>query len=192
MHTNHTKTCDLALQFSGFALQNTSRYWQLNSYQNTYHLASFTNEYAKSDNTELDSILNYKIYEAQKLGIEIFLNIKVPEKLNFQPIDIVIIIGNLIDNAIEATSKLKENKKIDMSIEFSRNVLYISVVNLFDGDLIFKNKKLKTTHVDKEYHGLGLQSVQKSIEKYYGSMKLNHADKIFCVDVLLYNPIVKE
>ncbi|MGD9568668.1 MAG: GHKL domain-containing protein [Sedimentibacter sp.] len=53
-----------------------------------------------------------------------FLN--VPEKLNFQ-LDIVIVIGNLVGNTIEATSKLKENKKINMSIEFIQNVIYISV-----------------------------------------------------------------
>ncbi len=156
--------------------------------QNAYELANFTNEYAMTDNAEIDSILNYKIYEAQKLGIETVFNLNIPEKLNFTPIDIVIIIGNLLDNAIEATYKMKENRKIEISIEFSRNILYISIINSFDGTLFYKDKKLKTTHVDKDNHGLGLQSVQKSIEKYSGSMSLNHTDKHFCVDVLIYNP----
>ena len=156
--------------------------------QNAYNLANFTNEYSKTGNVEIDSILNYKIYEAKKLGIEITSNLNVPEKFNFLPIDIVIIIGNLLNNAIEATSKLNENKKIEMSIDFSRNVLYIRVINTFNEDLIFIDNKIKTTHSDKENHGLGLYSVQKSIEKYNGSMDITHTDKNFCIDVLLYNP----
>ncbi|MGF7050757.1 hypothetical protein J2T13_005307 [Paenibacillus sp. DS2015] len=160
--------------------------------QNIYHLASFTNEYAKSNNMELDSILNYKIYEAQKLGIEIDLYLNVPEQLNFQSIDIVIIIGNLLDNAIEATSRLQENENIELSIDFSRNVLYIRLVNSYCGDLVIVDHKIKTTNADKENHGLGLQSVQKSIVKYNGSISIDHTGRQFCVDVLLYNPTVKD
>lgn len=153
-----------------------------------YNLTSYKNEYAKSNNAELDSILNYKLYEANKIGIEVSLNLNVPEKLNFQPIDIVIIIGNLIDNAIEAASKLEGSKKIEVSIEFSRNVLYISVINPFNGEISLSNKELKTTREDKANHGLGLQSVKKSLEKYDGTISLSHTDGEFCAVVLLYNP----
>ena len=153
-----------------------------------YDLTSYKNEYAKSNNAELDSILNYKLHEANKLGIEVSLNLNVPEKLSFQPIDIVIIIGNLIDNAIEAVSKLEGCKKIEVSVEFSRNILYISVVNPFNGEVNIINKELKTTHKDKVNHGIGLKSVKKSLEKYDGSISLSHTDKEFYADVLLYNP----
>jgi len=156
--------------------------------QNVYNFANFTNEYAKSGNVELDSILNYKIYEAKKKGIEVDLDLSAPKKFNFQPMDIVIIIGNLLDNAIEAASKLSENKDIEISVEFNRNILYISVANYFDGNLISVGKELKTAHKDKKNHGLGLQSVKRSLEKYHCAMSINHTDKYFCVDLLLYNP----
>ncbi|MBS3995255.1 MAG: GHKL domain-containing protein [Alkaliphilus sp.] len=55
----------------------------------------------------------------------------------------------------------------------------------FAGLFFYKDKKLKTTHADKENHGLGLQSVHKSLEKYSASMSLDHTDKIVYVDVLL-------
>ena len=163
--------------------------------QTTYNLINYSNEYAKSGNAEVDSILNYKIHEAKKQGIEVNLNLHIPEKLNIQPIDFIIVLGNLLDNAIEATSKLKEDKKIEASIELDRNVLYVSVINSFQGELLYKDNKLITTHKDKESHGLGLNSVRKSTEKYNGTMNINHTDKIFCIDVLLYNPdnfILKE
>lgn len=158
--------------------------------QNTYSLTKFSNEYAKSCNVELDSILNYKIYEAEKLEINVTLNLSVPEKFNIQPIDIVNIIGNLLDNAIEAASKLKQGKEIKISIEFSRSILYFNIINSYDGTLLVKNKKLKTTHIDKENHGLGLQSVQNSLDKYFGSMSIEYTDTNFCVKVLMYDPII--
>lgn len=157
--------------------------------QNAYKGIQFTNEYAKTGNIELDSILNYKISEAERLGIQVALSVNVPEEFNFDPVDIVIILGNLLDNAIEATAKVKGNKEIAISIEFDRNVLYIRVLNTFNGHLKFQGKRLKTTRSDPENHGLGLQSVEKSLEKYSGSMVIDFTDKEFIVDILLYNPM---
>lgn len=157
--------------------------------RSTFDFITYADEYAKSGNTEIDSILNYKIHEAKKQKIEVDLNLHIPEKLNIQPFDLVAVLGNLLDNAIEATSKLEEDKKIKISVELERNVLYVSVTNPFHGELLYKDNKLKTTHKDEENHGLGLNSVQKSIEKYNGTMNVRHTDKVFCVDVLLYNPV---
>lgn len=67
----------------------------------------------------------------------------------------------MLDKAIEATSKLKYDKEIKISIEFNRSILYINVTNSYDGILRIKNKKLRSTNTDKENHGLGLQSIQK-------------------------------
>jgi len=157
--------------------------------QSTFDFINYADGYAKSGNAEVDGILNYKIHEAKKQKIEVDLNLHIPEKLNIQPFDLVAVLGNLLDNAIEATSKLEEDKKIKVSIELERNVLYVSVTNPFRGELLYKDNKLKTTHKDEENHGLGLNSVQKSIEKYNGTINIRHTDKIFCVDVLLYNPV---
>lgn len=157
--------------------------------QNTFHLINNVNEYAKSGNAELDSILNYKIYEAKTKNIDVTLDLHIPEKLNVQSFDLVVILGNLLDNAIEATSKLQGEKKIGTFIELERNVLYVSVKNPFYGKLHYQLNKLKTTHRDAENHGFGIESVKKAIEKYNGTLNIKHSDNNFCVDVLIYNPI---
>jgi len=157
--------------------------------QNTFHLINNVNEYAKSGNTELDSILNYKIAEAKTKNIEITLDLHIPEKLNVQSFALVVILGNLLDNAIEATSKLQGEKKIETSIKLERNVLYVSVKNPYFGELHHPLNKLKTTHGDVKNHGFGLESVNKVIEKYNGTLNIKHTDNNFCVDVLIYNPI---
>jgi len=174
----------LALQ----SLLDNNDYKEADDYLKTVvdHI-NYTDEYSRSGNFEIDSILNYKISKAKIYGINCDVSLKVPEKLNIRSFDLSVILGNLMDNAIEATLRSKEEKQISISIELDRNVLYISIYNSFDGILNYKNDKLSTTHMDKENHGLGLNSIRKSVDMYNGTMKIHHNKKKFYVDVLIYN-----
>ncbi len=154
-----------------------------------YNYCNYPDKYVKSGNSEIDSILNYKINKAARFGINVNTILNIPQKLSIQPFDLSVILGNLMDNAIEATLKLDRNRIINVSVEYERNVLYISISNPYDGKLLFKNNKLKTTHTDTENHGIGLSSVRKSINKYNGVLDTHHTDKIFYADVLIYNPV---
>lgn len=169
-------------------IESEHREQALEYIQSIYAILNFTNGYAHSNYSELDSIVNYKSEEARRLGIKVNLNIKVPERLNVQPIDIVIIIGNLLDNAIEAAYTLEVDKWIELSVEFDRNVLYIQIRNPYGHDILVVDQKLKTTHQDKENHGLGLCNVRRSLAKYNGSLHINHSEGIFSAEALLYNP----
>lgn len=145
-------------------------------------------EYSKSGNSEIDGILNYKLNKAAACGIKIDIDINVPEKLNIRPFDLSVVLGNLLDNAIEAACKCEE-KFIKLSSELDRNVLYISISNSFDGKLNYDSGKLATIKEDKENHGMGLSSVQRSLEKYNGAMELCHKGNVFYTDVLIYNQV---
>lgn len=151
-----------------------------------YMSVDFSDEYSKSGNSEIDSILNYKLNKAVVCGIKVDININVPEKLIIRPFDLSVVLGNLLDNSIEAACKCKE-RFIKLSVEFERNVLYINISNSFDGKLNYDDGKLATIKDDKENHGMGLSSVQRSLEKYNGVMELNHSCNIFYADVLIYN-----
>ncbi|MCR6545871.1 sensor histidine kinase [Dehalobacterium formicoaceticum] len=155
--------------------------------QNAFNLINNVNEYVKSGNAEVDSILNYKIYEAKRKDIDVIVNLKIPEKLSIQSFDLVAILGNLLDNAIEATSIYTGEKRIGIFVELNRNVLYVNITNPFQEKLHYGFNKLKTTHRDAENHGFGLESVKKAIEKYNGTMNIKHTDNTFRVDVLIYN-----
>ena len=63
----------------------------------------------RSGNTAIDSILNYKILEAEQHTIAFDLEIQIPEQLPVSPKDMSVILGNAIDNAIEAAKRLKRN-----------------------------------------------------------------------------------
>jgi sensor histidine kinase YesM len=145
-------------------------------------------EYARSGNSELDGILNYKIHEARERGVQVDLNLTIPEHLAILPFDLSVILGNLLDNAIEAASAVKAEKKINLEIFFKRNLLHIQMVNPYEGELRQEDGGLRTTKKEKEHHGIGLNSVRRSLEKYNGAMELTSKDGKFHTKVLLYNP----
>jgi signal transduction histidine kinase len=159
----------------------------LNYLQNTYKLVDYSTEYAKSGNTVVDSILNYKLQTAKNLGIDFMLNLNIPMILNIKPFDMSVILGNLLDNAIEATSLISENKKIEITLEYDRNVIYISTVNYFKGSLAYSKNKLVTTKEDKENHGFGLYSIKKALENYNGTMHISHTENKICIDIMMFN-----
>jgi len=90
--------------------------------------------FVDTGNTEIDSLLNYKILEAKKNQISVNTSIIIPDKLNIKSLDISAIIGNLIDNSIEAVKKC-DDKKIDISIELERGILYITIKNPYKGKI---------------------------------------------------------
>jgi two-component system sensor histidine kinase AgrC len=152
---------------------------------NVFDYIDYSTEYAKSGNQEIDSILNYKLDLADKYNIKSDVELSIPHKLNINPFDIIVVLGNLLDNAIEAASK-SDDKFINISIELDRNVLYINISNSYEGKLKFSGETLISSK-NNEDHGLGISSVEKTIEKYNGTMNIHHDGHVFYVDALMYN-----
>ncbi|SET25650.1 GHKL domain-containing protein [[Clostridium] polysaccharolyticum] len=137
-------------------------------------------------NIAIDSILNYKIEQARAKGIEFEKEIRIPTELNIEDLDIVGILGNLIDNAINANMQINEGRKIFLSLKYSKNMFFIATWNTFNGKVVYRDNKIATTHKDKEHHGIGLNNVNSIVQKYDGTMNVGHEDKVFKVDVMLY------
>lgn len=137
-------------------------------------------------NVDIDSILNYKLEEARSKDIEVILDLNIPKEINIETLDIVSILGNLLDNAINANLKLKEGRKIALSIKYNRNLLIISTSNPFDGNIVYSGNRITTTHTDKESHGIGLNNINNILNRYDGTMEITHENSIFKVDIILY------
>lgn len=146
-------------------------------------------EYVHSDNDDINSILNYKIQEAKKSGASVQVCVKAPKKLGIQTFHLNVILGNLMDNAIQALND-SEQKQLNIDLELERGIMYITVENTYSGNVIWKNKRLQTTKKDKFNHGLGISNVERIVEKYNGTMEIEYDKEKFCVSVLLYNPII--
>lgn len=134
----------------------------------------------------LDSIVNYKFTIAEKSGISVNSEIAIPYDLNLPSNDLIAIIGNLLDNAVEATSKAEE-KYIKFHLEYFKGTIIIFVKNSFDGRLNISDNTYKTTKQDDSaMHGIGLKSIKSAIDNYNGEMVINHTDNEFSVKIILF------
>ena len=100
--------------------------------------------------------------------------------------DMCTIIGNLMDNAIEANRKCPEDKSIELYIMKQRGYIKICVINAAPAtDLSFKGKSLQTSKKDKESHGIGTQIINVIAEKYNGDVSFELKDNKFIATVYL-------
>lgn len=143
-------------------------------------------EYVKTGNRDIDSILNYKIREAKECNIEVITKIKIPKEFNTSSFDLNVILGNLIDNAIEALEKVDE-KKLEIEMNFIKGVFYINISNIFNGKIIKENNKFKSIKRNDEFHGIGIESVKKIVDKYNGITEINYLKNKFIVEIMLFN-----
>lgn len=138
-----------------------------------------------SANFLVNVILTEKLKVAKEKNIPVEYEINISEQFQLEQGDMGVILGNLLDNAIEASEKGK-NPYIKLFLTQRNNNVTI----------IIENKVLKetmggignTTKKDRKNHGIGLQSVQKLVEKYGGMIKVEKEDGIFRVQTTFYAP----
>lgn len=102
--------------------------------------------------------------------------------------DICLILGNLLENAVEAAEKAKKKKYIKIQMKYDRGNLLIFLMNSYQGRLIkMKDKRLKSTKSDAGNHGVGLPSVYRAVAKYNGTVTVDDSiPERFLVRVVLY------
>ena len=101
--------------------------------------------------------------------------------------DMVIIMSNLLDNAIEACRKLKENRVILLKIVRERRQLVLSVQNQVDDTVEIKEKQIETSKSDKKNHGIGLKNVQMVLDKYHGFGNIRYENGWFYYTAIIPN-----
>lgn len=118
----------------------------------------------------LDTILNFKVEEAKQYGISLSINIAIPVEMNIDDFDLIIIISNLIQNAIEAVKVLPTGEQIiTLTIRYDRNRLIIKSTNKSDKPLMLnKEGEIQSTKEKSSNHGLGISKIKKIVAKYGG------------------------
>lgn len=143
-------------------------------------------EIVSTGNVPIDAVINYKLQDFEEDKITLDLNLTIPEKMQIDAMDIAILLGNLLDNAVTAARRVEGERKITLHMQYDRNILYITVENPYEGKLNLSNGKYFTTKKDKENHGIGMVSVQNIVDKYQGLLEIQHVNHLFHVDVVLY------
>lgn len=111
-------------------------------------------------------------------------------KNQINPLDLCVIFGNLLDNAIEACEKLNYRSQIKVTLHTYNQDLLIRVENEVNFREEFHSEYFSTTKSDKEQHGFGIQNIKDCIEKYQGNLKITVENKTFIVTITLRNVIV--
>lgn len=154
------------------------------------HNQIYRNEVSRSGNLVIDSLINYKYSLARKEMIDMKCYVFVPEQMPFGGADLCIILGNLIDNAMEAAGNLPEGKRhMEVSVSQVKGSLSIMVQNPYEGKIIrTRSGQILTNKQDSLNHGIGLSSVQRSVDKYNGELLTDYGNGMFKAMVLLYPP----
>lgn len=127
----------------------------------------------ETNNETLNYIINSKIMTIESYKIQ--FQYKITNTLSkIDPYDIVIIIGNLLDNAIEAQTYVEEKKSIELNIVDEAGHIVIEVINSYNkNNLIVQEGKLKSTKDDDNEHGFGIDNIKEVINKYNGEYKID-------------------
>ena len=136
-----------------------------------------------SGNHTLDILLNKYITESERKGISFEYDVKLAN-LNFvEDYDLVTIVGNLLDNALEAAEQSAE-KKITLNTAKVNTYDSLTVTNSCDTP---PDKNLNTTKKNKQMHGLGIKSIQKAVKKYDGELEWEYDEneKQFSITIIL-------
>ena len=131
-------------------------------------------EYIYSGNKEIDSVLNYMIQRAKNILIKVDVKIIIPHNLACHSFDLNVILGNLLENAIEA-AKQTEEKILNINLEWNKGVLFIGIQNSYLRKPEIRSHKFITSKNKSERHGFGLANVKRIVEMYNGTMVINQA-----------------
>ncbi|XMB73195.1 GHKL domain-containing protein [Mycoplasmatota bacterium WC30] len=143
------------------------------------------NQLVESGNINLDAILNSKLSLAMKNNIDLNFKATVPKELTISDIDLCVLIGNLIDNAVEACVKMpnKSLKFIRIYIGIFKQQLYISASNSTSEIIRKLNEDYITTK--RGNHGHGLKRINNIVQKYGGFINRQNEPEVFATEVLL-------
>ena len=140
-----------------------------------------------TSNPVLNAILNVEIEKANSQSI--IFTYEINDTLSFvKDVDIVSIIGNLCDNAIEYLITLPESlRKMSLSISAHKNFCYISCMNTIKGSVLSDNPKMTTTKKDNDFHGKGLNILQSIAKAYRGEVRIKEENQELIVSVIIRN-----
>lgn len=142
---------------------------------------------SRTDNIVIDALINAKYIYAEKNAIHFEVHVNVPIQLPFENADISILLGNVLDNAFEASVQLPVNERfVKLFMRLDNNTLIIVLKNRYNG-ILFKDKngKIATTKKDAQNHGIGLKSVYRIANKYHGSVVIDDTNNIFVIKILM-------
>jgi len=166
-------------------LSEEERYEELKQFLNEYSEKTETDSIpVYSENVVINSILGYYSLKARDAGVPYYCGCSIPKQLSMNEIDLCIVLGNALENAIEACDCIDDSDSRFISAELRvwDNKLLIKIKNSYNGILNIQDDRYYSTKDDKT-RGIGMQNIKKVVENYNGFIKTEHDEKIFTLMV---------
>lgn len=169
------------------SLINTENYAELKNYiKNISGHLSTELDYIKTNNVIVDAILNSKYRETLEKGIIFIFKLNDLSTIGIEDEDIVVILSNLLSNAIEACEKYSGKKVIKLKFIKEGDDIIISVKNTYNGELEIRDGEIQTSKLyDSDEHGIGINNIIDVIEKYQGSYTIQNDKEEFYFSIMM-------
>lgn len=169
------------------SLINTENYAELKNYiKNISGHLSTELDYIKTNNVIVDAILNSKYRETLEKGIMFIFQLNDLSTIGIEDEDIVVILSNLLSNAIEACEKYSGKKVIKLKFIKEGDDIIISVKNTYNGELEIRDGEIQSSKLtDNDEHGIGIKNIIDVIEKYQGSYTIQNDKEEFYFSIML-------
>lgn len=161
---------------------------QVEQYLNAFDRKLIRPGFVHTGNLDIDSILNYKLGQAEAAGARLELDITLPEGFTVNSFDLNVILGNLLDNAVEGLAG-SGDKWLALSLKADRGVFFLKLANRYDGVTLQMDgpdgPAYRSRRKGKD-HGLGLSIVRRVVEQYRGQLWIDSAGTVFTVEIIFY------
>ena len=158
-------------------------------------LQTYVNEYRDSipngdrirfcENHIINNILFYFASHAKEHNIDFSVQLSIPNNLNIADHEIAVLLGNLLENAIDACMNQKNSdRRIIVKGECNAHSLLFTIDNTFENE-IKRNKRGDLLTTKPEGNGIGVESAKKIVERYHGFFSADQKDNLFCVSFIL-------
>lgn len=137
----------------------------------------------QSGNSVIDYLINTKLSTLD--NVEVLISGYVGNYADIEDVDLACILGNILDNAIEAQDHVVSPKRIELLFLHKNSNRMIICKNTIKESVLQKNQKLKTTKESSELHGMGHQIVETTVKKYNGLIDYFEKDDMFGVQIVL-------
>ena len=151
------------------------------------HAFTGNSKISNCGNSTVDALINFKNLTAEKAGVELKLKIFIPENLPIDQCDLGVVIGNAVDNAIEAAEQYDgDDKFVEITMGVKKEALVLIIKNPFQNQIREdKQGNLLSTKKDGSRHGYGVKSIRRVAEKYNGEVLVETENQLFIMTVIM-------
>ncbi|MDD3333971.1 MAG: GHKL domain-containing protein [Eubacteriales bacterium] len=170
---------------SGFLMMNDLN--GLHAYLKEYEATlPQSDDYVYTGNDTADIIVGHYLALARQQGIQTDFNVHIPESFCIRDTDLCVLVGNCLENAIEACKRLKSEKRF-MRVESAVKGKYlaITIANSYNGSTAMQNGAYLSDKRQRASSGVGLESVKAVVRAYHGEMKVEESNGVFTVYAMM-------